>query len=107
MLPMVTITIDIGLRAVLFEMSREIEIARAPRGGWFGAFTMQPLSISDLGVRVLRAWGLLEVTEWDEGPERCRLAPDPDRPWHARRVRTRTKATRARLSTDGWVFLDR
>ena len=102
-----TITLGVGLRAVLFEMSREIEIARATEGRWFGVFTMQPLSISDLGVRDLRAWGLLDVTEWDEGPERCRLVRDPDRPWHAKRVRTRTRAIRARLTTDGWVLLDR
>ncbi len=101
------ITVDVGLRAVLFEMSREIEIARALGGGWFGAFTMQPLLISDLGVRDLRAWGLLDVTEWDEGPEELRREPDPRIFWEVREVLSRTGPTRARLSTDGWILLDR
>ena len=82
-------TTDMGLHAVLSEVAREIEIARAPGGGWLGVFTMQPLSISDFVVRELREWGLLEVLEWDD-----------DHP-------TISRPCRARLSTDGWVLCDR
>ena len=97
----------LGLPQVLREVSAEIEIARGPDGMWFGVFTMQPTSITDLAVRDLREWGLVEVLEWDEGPERCRVVVDLDSPSGFRRVRTRSRPSRARLSTDGWVLLDR
>lgn len=98
---------DQGLHLVLSEIAQEIEIARAPDGRWFGVFTMQPTSITDFAIRYLRELGLVEMLEWDEGPERCRVVVDLDSPDGFRRVRTRSRPSRARLSTDGWVCRDR
>ena len=111
MLPVMT-TIDeglraVGLRAVLEDLSLQVEFARGPDGLWLGVFTMQPLSLSDLGARYLRELGLIEVLEWDDGPEIVRVVPDFDEPSGFRKVRTRSRPSRARLSTDGWAVLNR
>ncbi len=95
--------IDAGLR----ELAADIEVARGPGGHWFGAFTMQPLGLTDRLVRELLRRGLLHVIEWDDGPEHLRVVVDREAADGFRAVRTRSRPKRARLSTDGWAVLDR
>ena len=108
-MPAVKTTIDIGLRAVLDDLSHQIEFARGPGGSWFGVFTMRPLSLNDLGARYLLELGVIEVLDWDDGPAdgHLRHVPDPTCRGGTRAVRTRSRPSVARLSTDGWAIIVR
>ena len=103
------VAITVAQDTVLRELAPEIEIARAAGGRWFGLFSMQPLSVTDKEVQDLDRDGLLRVIEWDDGPAdgSLRQVPDLDSPTFLRAARTRSRPTRARLSTDGGASLDR
>ena len=96
----------LDLRSTLREVAVEIEIARGPGGRWLGVLTMQPTSITDLDVRYLRAWGVVEVLEWDDEPDGLGVVFDLDAHDGFRVVRALSEPARARLSTDGWAILD-